>query len=1614
MKRKIFGIFFLVFILAVTLITATSCDGLIGGNDPSGGKVDIEGEHEHEWGEYEVLQEPDCQNMGVEARYCQCGEEDRAAIPTIPHTYGEWITTIEPDCQDEGERYRRCIYCNNLDSERIKRTEHTVVYYPETAPTCQSEGTTKRAFCSVCGENIVIGETIPKLPHTYTAEVFLPTCEEKGYTTYTCECGDSYKDNYVDALGHQEVTDAALPPTCEESGLTEGSHCARCEITLVAQRYVPPTRHSYSQWIIEVEPTCTAQGLKYRECTTCSITLDTRLIPELGHKVEYIPEKAATCEEDGLTAGEYCSVCQAVILAQAPIPPKGHSYDTVITEPSCTEGGYSTHTCKCGNEYVDGYTNPHGHSEVTDEALLPTCTENGLTEGSHCGICNEVFTSQESIPAIGHSYYTANTESTCTTQGYTTHICERCGDSYKDTYLPTIPHSYVSEVTEPTCTEEGYTTYTCSGCGDSYKTGYVNAIGHSFGEWTTIDGFTVRNCENGRGCEEYQRISSVKATYVGPLLLTGEYVLERHIQLTATLSDGTTIDITDFTLENDLITKEGTNIVTVKFGGYSINVSVSAILDNLPETTSVFEFTYTVKNGEITITKFNGNSTNVVIPAHIDRVPVRAIQSEAFMNNSVIQSVTIPGSIRTINPRAFYCCYGLTTVTLNEGLETIGGRAFSECPIRSIVIPDTVTKINTQSSSGAHYGAFQNCTLLETVIIGDSLSVIQERTFSGCSALKNLVIGKSVTEIGNSAFYECDSLVDLDIPDSVTKIAHSAFKNCGALKNVSIGEGVTLIESCAFQYCTSIENIYIPGSVQELGYYAFYGCAGLTDITFSEGLKIIGGGAFYGCPVISIVIPDSVLEIDYHTDVTAHDGAFENCKHLVEVVLGNGLTAISASTFEGCSALTDVSFGDSVSYIDTYAFHDCDSLEYIAIGDSVNLIDNYAFKDCDKLKNIDFGSGVTKIGIEAFRDCTSINTLYIPGNVQSIGRSAFYGCVGLTDLTFSEGLKTIGGEAFYGCPIRYLVIPDSVVEIDYYISVTVNYGAFENCKKLESIIIGDGLTTIEKDTFRGCTSLKHVEMGAYVQKVSAYAFAECTSLTRIEFPNSLVTIDEHAFADCTLLDDIIFGSGVQTIGEYAFAGCTSLRSMAIPLNVQVIERNAFSDCTELREITLEKGRLHTIGKNVFEGCNKFKRIYYTGTEADWNSISMTTPNPYPLTATPFFYSKSAPSVEGNFWFSDRNGKSVAWNVDEEEFRADLYNDDFLEKFSNILDSYSYQLYRGIADDEGFVASFAAWTTIQIIINPFEQIKQSISKKEFYEIAIFDVLMLSNDGSSPMEQMYNQQTDRYIKEIRDHFYHGQSDRELEIIEFLFDVKELDKLDAFTGISSEVLEGVGLLLDASENAYDAINAVSRYIALQNLSDNFELILMDVYNNKDNPSDLRNAAKDSIKYFQLGFEEMMDAIGKGYWLDIAETSIDFAADAAWGALLNACGLGTVQVIAQGIAFLMDDTLNMDAAVAAYYQLDSAINLEASIRRIAIERLDYLRYENAGDVDKYNDTITLYKNSMLKNYDYCEIFFKACKTDDVNTSDIITEKAKLEVGFNDFEHTIDYNYDLYLEKVQ
>ena len=142
-----------------------------------------------------------------------------------------------------------------------------------------------------------------------------------------------------------------------------------------------------------------------------------------------------------------------------------HSYKAVVTAPTCTEKGYTTHTCSCGDSYVDTYTDALGHAwdngKVTKE---PTETETGIMTYT-CTRCGGTKT--ETIPVLphAHSYKAAVTAPTCTEKGYTTHTCS-CGDSYVDTYTDALGHAWDSgKVTkEPTATETGVRTYTCTRC----------------------------------------------------------------------------------------------------------------------------------------------------------------------------------------------------------------------------------------------------------------------------------------------------------------------------------------------------------------------------------------------------------------------------------------------------------------------------------------------------------------------------------------------------------------------------------------------------------------------------------------------------------------------------------------------------------------------------------------------------------------------------------------------------------------------------------------------------------------------------------------------------------------------------------------------------------------------------------------------------------------------------------------------------------------------------------------------------------------------------------------------------------------------------------------------
>ena len=154
-----------------------------------------------------------------------------------------------------------------------------------------------------------------------------------------------------------------------------------------------------------------------------------------------------------------------------------HSYTAVVTAPTCTEKGYTTHTCACGDSYVDTYVDALGHAwdegKVTKE---PTATETGVRTYT-CTRCGETKT--ETIPKLTHehSYKAVVTAPTCTAKGYTTHTCS-CGDSYVDTYTDALGHAWDGgKVTkQPTATETGIRTYTCTRCSVT-KTETIPATG---------------------------------------------------------------------------------------------------------------------------------------------------------------------------------------------------------------------------------------------------------------------------------------------------------------------------------------------------------------------------------------------------------------------------------------------------------------------------------------------------------------------------------------------------------------------------------------------------------------------------------------------------------------------------------------------------------------------------------------------------------------------------------------------------------------------------------------------------------------------------------------------------------------------------------------------------------------------------------------------------------------------------------------------------------------------------------------------------------------------------------------------------------------------------------
>ena len=331
---------------------------------------------------------------------------------------------VDPTCTEtgltEGSHCSRCDH--KVAQEEVAALGHNAgeaVVENKVAPNCTEDGSHDEVvYCTVCGDELSRNTvTDAKLNHKASDEwvkenVVAPTCENKGSYDLVLRCSvcgeelDSEKVD-VDALGHKAGDPAVENSTAASCGAAgsydEVVYCTVCDKELSRTTHtVDATPHSYKA-TITANPSCTEAGVKTFTCSVCGDSY-TEAIDALGHDLTTHDAKAPTCTAIGWDAYETCSRCDHTTYNE--LPKLKHSYEAVVTDPTCTATGFTTNTCSaCGATYISDETSALGHDMVTDEAVAPTCTETGLIEGSHCSRCDHKV-AQEEVPALGHEFDT--------------------------------------------------------------------------------------------------------------------------------------------------------------------------------------------------------------------------------------------------------------------------------------------------------------------------------------------------------------------------------------------------------------------------------------------------------------------------------------------------------------------------------------------------------------------------------------------------------------------------------------------------------------------------------------------------------------------------------------------------------------------------------------------------------------------------------------------------------------------------------------------------------------------------------------------------------------------------------------------------------------------------------------------------------------------------------------------------------------------------------------------------------------------------------------------------------------------------------------------------------
>lgn len=550
---------------------------------------------------------------------------------------------------------------------------------------------------------------------------------------------------------------------------------------------------------------------------------------------------------------------------------------------------------------------------------------------------------------------------------------------------------------------------------------------------------------------------------------------------------------------------------------------------------------------------YKGTETTVNIPSTVvfdgTEYSVTRISYDAFSNDTVLMSVSIPGSIVQIGNGAFKGCKKLSSITIQGNgtdiaAEAFDGTAWYDRQENGVVyISNMVYKYKGTMPQGT------------SITIKDGTTSILARAFAGRTELVSVVIPNSVTYIWESAFYKCTSLSSVSVPNSVSYVGGWAFGNTPWFE--SLPDGVVYIGNVLYQYKGDI-----PQGTS-------------LSIVVREGTVSISDNAFNNSGITSITIPNSVTQIGAR--------AFRACRNLTSVVIPDGVTEIQDGTFLLCNNLSSVVFPSGLLYIGSNAFYKCNLTSVVLPGTVKNIA--AAYED---------------LSSDAF-DYDKLHKFVCPNPDVAFNRRAVFSYV-LDTIVVPASVFDIEEEQWSSAPkyLKYVRLTNG--ELTDNVCSIIN----RSRKTLETLDVSNTTnTTIPDEAFSGGYNLKTLRLPSRLTKVSYMAVADCKSLQEIVIPASVEEIDNSAFENCRSIRSIVFenatspqgeslhtpvtGSVLHRIGNWAFYNCHELQDLTIPEGVTEIGDAAFYGCTCLQNMVLS-GTLETIGDNAFALCGKLQKI----------------------------------------------------------------------------------------------------------------------------------------------------------------------------------------------------------------------------------------------------------------------------------------------------------------------------------------------------------------------------------------------------------------------------------------